>query len=307
MSWIRKGSRWLLSRTWMLAGCRSPWAITLIVRGTSWWRVLTLNVIDAAVPVCDLSRWSRCLRWRSASRCRSSPLRRRWSANPRTLIRLWMDILRYRSRCVVLSLTLRLSLEKSQTCFDMDVSRVQVSRTPVRIKCVRRLVVARLVLESGPSAKLSRSLRPLYHSVRRFKEENTYQSTQIVPHFRNVRVQANSTRVSIQSITVLIDLIIQNTNGAPESGITTITVDSLLVSLVCLGVFLLRHVTSTQEIPALGVVVIYREISTYNGLYDRSRNSIRHTCANRLLQILNRFLLACVTVALLVVQPTELL
>lgn len=75
--------------------------------------------------------------------------------------------------------------------------------------------------------------------------EFTYQSTQVVPDFRNVRVQSNSSRVSVESITVLVDLVVEHTNRAPEGGVLSVTVDGLLVCLICLGVLLLGHVAPT--------------------------------------------------------------
>jgi hypothetical protein len=49
---------------------------------------------------------------------------------------------------------------------------------------------------------------------------------------------------------------------------------------------LLRHIAAAEEVPALGIVIV---------------------CADGFLQVLDSLFLACVTVALLVVQPSELL
>lgn len=89
----------------------------------------------------------------------------------------------------------------------------------------------------------------------------TYQSTQVVPDFRNVGVQSNSSRVSVESITVLVDLVVEHTNRAPEGRVLSVTVDGLLVCLICLGVLLLGHVAPTQEVPALGILVVYLRVS----------------------------------------------
>lgn len=97
----------------------------------------------------------------------------------------------------------------------MHVSWVKVGCSGVRVQSIACLVVARLI-----------------------------QSSEIVPDFGDVRIQSDSSRVRIKGISVLVDLIVKDTNRAPEGRVTTITIDSLLVSFVCLGVFLLRHVTS---------------------------------------------------------------
>jgi hypothetical protein len=59
-----------------------------------------------------------------------------------------------------------------------------------------------------------------------------------------------------------------------------------LVGFIRLGILGLRHIAATEEVPTLGIGVV---------------------CADGLLQIFNGLLLAGVTVALLVVQPTQLL
>ena len=83
-----------------------------------------------------------------------------------------------------------------------------------------------------------------------------YQCSEIVPNFRNVRVEADGTRVRIECVTVLVDLVVQDSDGAPECWIASVTIDSLLVCLVRLGILLLRHVAASEKIPALGVIVI---------------------------------------------------
>lgn len=115
---------------------------------------------------------------------------------------------------------------------------------------------------------------------------STYQSPQIIPDFRNVRIQTDSTRVGVQRIAVLVDLIVEHTNGAPEGWVPSITIDGLLVSFVGLGVFGLRHVATAKQIPTLRVGVV---------------------CADRLLEIFDRLFLAREAGALLVEKPAKLL
>jgi hypothetical protein len=84
----------------------------------------------------------------------------------------------------------------------------------------------------------------------------------------------------------LVDLVVKNTNRAPEGRIATIAVDRLLIGFICLGVFRHGHVATTEEIPALSVIVI---------------------SIDRLLQKLDGLLLALEGVTLLVVEPSKLL
>lgn len=87
-----------------------------------------------------------------------------------------------------------------------------------------------------------------------------YQSTEIIPDFRDVGVEADGARVGIEGVSVLVDLVVQDTDRAPESGVLAIAVDGLLVGFIRLGVLLLRHVTTAKQVPALcvGVIGIYR-------------------------------------------------
>lgn len=57
-------------------------------------------------------------------------------------------------------------------------------------------------------------VRFFFHSQRKAIETmvQTYQSAEIVPHFGDVRVEADGTRVGIQGITILVDLVVQHTN-----------------------------------------------------------------------------------------------
>ena len=55
------------------------------------------------------------------------------------------------------------------------------------------------------------------------------------------------------SIAELIDLEAQHPDGAPERGVSSIAIDSLLIRFVCLDILLPRHVGTTEEIPGLGL------------------------------------------------------
>lgn len=86
--------------------------------------------------------------------------------------------------------------------------------------------------------------------------KQTYQGTQIVPHLRNVRVEAYCSGVCVKGVTVLVDLVIEDADRTPERRVASVPVHRLLIGLVSLGIFLLGHVASAQEIPALGVGII---------------------------------------------------
>ena len=84
----------------------------------------------------------------------------------------------------------------------------------------------------------------------------TYQSAEIVPDFGDVRIQANCSGVCIKRIPVLVNLIVKNTNGAPERWVAPVSVDCLLICFVCFRVLLLGHVTPSEKVPALRVGIV---------------------------------------------------
>jgi hypothetical protein len=118
-------------------------------------------------------------------------------------------------------------LEHMHTLFDGFLLGVEFGSPKVGVDCVSDLIVARFV-----------------------------QTSQIEPDLADVRVEADSSRVGVESITVLVNLVIQNTDRTPEGRISAISVDSLLICLVCLVVSLTGHVGPTQQVPALRIVAV---------------------------------------------------
>lgn len=121
--------------------------------------------------------------------------------------------------------------KKLEASFDVRVTWIQFCRPLVGVQGISDLVVARLVLHTA--LVTSYTYKKSRYSLK------TYQSAEIVPDLRNVRVQANSPRVRVQSISVLVDLVIQDTDGAPKSGILPIAIHGLLVGFICFWILLL--------------------------------------------------------------------
>lgn len=120
-----------------------------------------------------------------------------------------------------------LTFQQSEACFDVDVRRVEIRRSSVGVQCITCLVVTRFV-----------------------------QGTQVVPHLRDVRVETNCTRIRVQRVSVLIDLVVENTDRAPKRRIATIAVDCLLICFIGFGILLLGHVTSAEQIPTLSIILV---------------------------------------------------
>jgi hypothetical protein len=133
----------------------------------------------------------------------------------------------------------------------------------------------------------------------------TYQGSKIVPNLGNVRVESNGSAVGIEGVPVLVDLVVQDTDGTPEGWVATVAVDGLLVRLVCLRVLLLRHVAPSEQIPALRIGLVWQ--GDQQCYLQRASGHVQLTGIDRLLQVLNGLLLAAEAGALLVVQPPELL
>lgn len=179
------------------------------------------------------------------------------------LVCLRVNIGRYRSST---SAIVRPISEKLQPCLDVRVAWVQFSSPLVSVQSIIDLIVAALI-----------------------------QGAQIVPNLRNEGVQADSPRVGIQSVPVLVDLIVEHTDGTPEGRIATIAIHSLLISFVGFGVLGLRHVASTEKIPALGIAVVCSSYQNLGGACvfafeddlpaatDFSRNSIAFSWLAKLL------------------------
>lgn len=126
--------------------------------------------------------------------------------------------------------------------------RVQLGRSRVGIDRIGDLVVARLV-----------------------------ETAEVVPDLAHVWVEADRPRVGVESITVLADLVVQDTDRTPECRVAAITVYSLLISFVCFVVPLTSHKGSSQKVPAMSVGSIYTfshlQIGTMILVTDLSRGS----------------------------------
>lgn len=186
----------------------------------------------------------------------ASPLRSSRPSRSSSLVGLRMNIcwLRSRRRGSAVGLA---RAQELQTSLDVRVAGVKLGSTLVSVQGIRDLVIARFV-----------------------------QSAEVIPDFGDVGVEADGSGVGIQSISVLVDLIVQDADRAPKRGVLTIPINRLLVRFVRLGVLLLSHVAPAEQVPTLSIRVIR---------------------ADRLLEVLDGAILRLVVVALLVMQPTKLL
>lgn len=108
------------------------------------------------------------LHWR-----RTSPRRRLWSLSS---IGLGVNVGRHSLRETSRGLT---SPQKLKSGFDVRVGRIQLSSSLVRVQSIVNLIIARLVLEGFVSSVV------LVGAA-----NQTYQSAQVIPNLRYVRVQA---------------------------------------------------------------------------------------------------------------------
>jgi hypothetical protein len=155
-----------------------------------------------------------------------------------------MDVLRNRSTLLTRAGGAATS-EQSQTCLDVRIGRIQLRGSGICIKSIGSLIVARFILFESQDCRNKETYM--------FK---TYQSAEVIPDFRNVGIQANGAGIRVERISILVNLIVEHTNRAPESGVSAITVDGLLIGFVCLGKLLLSHVTPAEEIPTLRILIV---------------------------------------------------
>jgi len=142
-----------------------------------------------------------------------------------------MNILRSRGYRK-LSTSMLCSSEKLKTLGDGNIVRIKFCSTSISINGVSNLIVAALV-----------------------------ETAEIKPDFRDIGINADSTRVGVKRISKLIDLEVKDTNRTPESRIAAIPIHSLLISFICLIVLLACHVGATQKVPALCVRRILKNIN----------------------------------------------
>ena len=83
----------------------------------------------------------------------------------------------------------------------MNIIRVEVSGSCVRVQSVTCLVVARFILRVVSSGTNRESIK-----------QQTYQSSQVVPDLGYVWVQSDRTGVRIKRISVLVDLVVEHSN-----------------------------------------------------------------------------------------------
>ena len=106
----------------------------------------------------------------------------------------------------------------------MRVARVQAFGLAIGVEGIGDLIVARFV-----------------------------QGTQVVPDFTDVRIEADSPRVCVESVTVLRDLVVEHTDGTPEGWVAQVTVDGLLERFVGRIEVASDHVHTAEIIPQVGV------------------------------------------------------
>lgn len=115
----------------------------------------------------------------------------------------------------------------SKSLFDMWILGIQIRGALVGINRVADLIVACLI-----------------------------ESAKIEPNLADVGVNPDRLAVRIQRISVLVNLEVEKTNRTPEGRVLAVAVDSLLVRLICLVVFLLSHIASSHQVPRLGICTV---------------------------------------------------
>jgi hypothetical protein len=188
-----------------------------------------------------------------------------------------------------------LSTEQLQARLDVRVRWVELGRALIGIQGIRDLVVARLVLFSASVC--------VRHCKAQWKE--THQSAEIVPNLGDPRIEPNRTRIRVESVPVLVDLVVEHTDRAPEGGIAAIAIHSLLVGFVGLVVLLHLHVAAAEEVPALRIRLVYDFRLVVHLIIWEVREQL--TSSDGLLEVLNGALLAVRVLTLSVMKPAKLL
>ncbi len=115
----------------------------------------------------------------------------------------------------------------------MGVRGVQLCCSGIGVQSIRSLVIAGFILVRISTLRSHNDIK-----------EETHQCAKVVPHLGDVGVEADGPGVCIKRVSILVDLVVQDSDGTPECRITPVTVDCLLVGLISLGKLLLCHVAA---------------------------------------------------------------
>jgi hypothetical protein len=146
-----------------------------------------------------------------------------WRWNDRAGVRRRVHVLRTRRWGELTASSLCL-LQKLEALGDGGVAGIELSGSGVGVYSVVDLVITALV-----------------------------QGAKVEPDFGDIRVDANGTGVSIEGVAVLVDLEVQNADGAPERRVSPVAIDSLLVCFIRLVVLGSGHIRTTEQVPALRI------------------------------------------------------
>lgn len=72
------------------------------------------------------------------------------------------------------------------------------------------------------------------------------QCAEIEPDFRQIRVNSNGSRIGIQGVVELIDVVIEYSNRTPEGGILAISINRPLIRFVRLIKITRRHISPSK-------------------------------------------------------------
>lgn len=146
----------------------------------------------------------------------------------------------------------------AQALGDGLVRRIELKRALIRVDRVCHLIVARLV-----------------------------QRPEVEPHLCEVWVDPDRTRVGVERVVKLVDVVVKDTDRTPERRVLAVAVHGLLVRLVSFAEVVGRHVCSSEEVPREWIVRVYSGKSSVSGR-PRCAMTERLTRFKRLCQDLHR-------------------
>jgi len=121
----------------------------------------------------------------------------------------------------------------AKTLSDDLVRRVELESTLVGVDRVRHLIVASFV-----------------------------ECSEVEPDFRKVWVNSNRSRVGVEGIVELVDVVVEDSDRTPERRVLSVSINSLLISFVSFTEIVCRHVRSTEQVPREWIVRVYEEFES---------------------------------------------
>lgn len=82
------------------------------------------------------------------------------------------------------------------------------------------------------------------------------ESAQVIPYFQNIRIETDGSGIRVERVAVLRNLVVEDTNRAPERGVARVAIDGLLERFVRRVEIRANHVDAPKVVPRVSVQLV---------------------------------------------------